>query len=76
MRASLGFRAGPLYVGTGNLLRSKRRQHRGKNPIVAFTALYFLAMWLLVKWMFIGLWLGGVYSVRGGQAAYRAIKKR
>lgn len=25
MRASLGFRFGPLYIGTGNLLRKRRR---------------------------------------------------
>jgi len=34
MRASLGFRLGPLYVGTGNLLKKKRKYwHHAGCPI-------------------------------------------
>lgn len=32
MRASVGVRMGPVYVGSGNLLRRKRRRSRHPSP--------------------------------------------
>jgi hypothetical protein len=60
MRASLGFRAGPLYVGTGNLLKSNRRRPRRRGPNAWTWLVLFplVLMWFTVKFMYLGIaWL-------------------
>lgn len=70
MRASLGHRFGPLYVGTGNLLHTRRRRHSG-GEILAWV---ILAPFLLVYFTGVALWwLAAVSWRRSVRAADRHI---
>jgi hypothetical protein len=72
MRASIGFRAGPLYVSSGNLLHSKRRRpqrpRRREGAMGSIVGLSFLLTWYVIKyctlflwWFAVGAWQGGVW---------------
>ncbi len=69
MRASLGFRAGPLYVGTGNLLHTRRRRSGGEILVWVI-----LAPFLLVYFLGVALWwLAAVSWRRSPQPADQAL---
>ena len=74
MRASLGFRAGPLYIGTGNLLKTKPRgkQQRSSGEIIVllivvpFIVLYFAAV--ILWWLLAAAWTGTIRLATRGRA--------
>lgn len=59
MRASLGVRFGPLYIGTGNLLKSSRGSRKGPSatevfivwPIVGISVLLIVVFYALPAWL-------------------------
>jgi len=66
MRASLGFRAGPLYVGTGNLLKTKRRS-RKRGPSGAEIMVYLIvAPFVIAYFTIVILWYLTTASWRAG----------
>lgn len=72
MRASLGVRFGPLYVGTGNLLRTPRRTPRRRGPnLWTWLVLFpFLLMWWTVKLLVLAaplVWAACAWAVRQGR---------
>jgi hypothetical protein len=82
MRASIGFRAGPVRVSSGNLLHSKRRRpqrpRRREGAMGSIFAMTFLFGWYVIKysmlflwWFVVGAWQGGVWltnRVRAGRS--------
>jgi hypothetical protein len=74
MRASLGFRAGPLYVGTGNLLKTRRGRRRGPGVLELFLVYPFIGIWLMLKYTALLYWWIALYTWRGGRWAVRRIK--
>lgn len=48
MHASLGVRLGPLYVGTGNLLKSSRGRRRGPSATEVFIVWPIVAVAILL----------------------------
>lgn len=73
MRASLGFRAGPLYVGTGNLLKTKRRGPK-RGPSGAEIIVYLIvAPFVLAYFAGYLLWQLSAASWRTGS---RAVARR
>lgn len=78
MRASLGFRAGPLYVGTGNLLKSKKRRGNKLTPgewlvISPFLLIIFAGM--LLWYGAIGAYKGGAWLVRRAAGPQDAVPR-
>jgi len=73
MRATLGIHIGPLYIGTGNLLKTKQR--RGSRPgLVGWVvAAPFIVIWVglvALWWTMLGLWRGGAWLI------HRALEQR
>lgn len=69
MRASLGVRVGPLYVGTGNLLKTKRRGPK-RGPSGAEIMMYLIvAPFFLAYLILYLLWQLGIVSWRAGSRA-------
>lgn len=64
MRASLGVHPGPLYVGTGNLLKSKPKK-RGSNKLTP-------GQWLIIS-PFLLLIFAGMLLWYGAIGAYKAV---
>lgn len=73
MRASIGFRVGPLYLGTGNLLKTRRRRQRGPGVLDLFVIYPFIGLWLMLKYMLLAYWWFAVYMWRGGSWVVRRI---
>lgn len=71
MRASIGFRVGPLYLGTGNLLRTRRRRRRGPSLAKVIFAYPFIGMWFLFAAVY---WWFPLYTFRGARWAIREAK--
>jgi hypothetical protein len=66
MRASVGFRVGPVYLGTGNLLKSSRRRRRGPGLLGILLVYPVIGMWLLLKYMVLAVcWWFPLYTWRG-----------
>jgi hypothetical protein len=66
MRASLGFRAGPLYIGTGDLLHTKRRKHSSGEILAYLIIAPILIIWftgVVLWWLLAASWNGGVKLV-------------
>jgi hypothetical protein len=87
MRASLGFRAGPLSVSTGNLLKSRRRSQGSLGLVggmVMVISLVFVGLWLLLKYLvlFVYWWLprqtwrGGKWAVQRARAGRQLEDRR
>ena len=73
MRASLGFRAGPLYVGTGNLLKTRRGRRRGPGVLELFLVYPLIGVWLMLKYAALIYWWIALYTWRGGRWTVRRI---
>lgn len=64
MRASLGFRAGPLHVSTGNLLKTKQRR-KGSTSGAEIMVYLIIAPFVIVYFTGYLLWQLGAASWRG-----------